>query len=30
MTRGKAILVALDQLLNTLTGGWPDETLSSL
>jgi hypothetical protein len=25
MTRGKAILIALDQLLNTLTGGWPDE-----
>ena len=29
MNRGKAILIALDQLLNTLTGGWPDETMSS-
>ena len=23
------ILIALDQLLNTLIGGWPDETMSS-
>ena len=29
MSRIKAILIAFDQLLNTLTGGWPDETLSS-
>ncbi len=29
MNRGKAILIALDQLVNALTGGWPDETLSS-
>lgn len=29
MNRGKAILIALDQLINTLLGGWPDETLSS-
>ena len=29
MNRGKAILIALGQLLNTLTGGWPDETMSS-
>ena len=29
MTRVKAILIAVDQLLNTLLGGWPDETLSS-
>ena len=29
MNRGKAILIALDQLVNTLAGGWPDETLSS-
>ena len=27
--RGKAILIALDQLVNTLAGGWPDETFSS-
>ena len=25
----KNILIALDQLANTLCGGWPDETLSS-
>lgn len=25
----KAILIALDQLLNALLGSWPDETLSS-
>lgn len=29
MTYGKRTLVAVDQLLNTLLGGWPDETLSS-
>ncbi len=29
MNRGKAILIALDQLVNTLAGGWPDETFSS-
>lgn len=27
--RLRLILIAADQLLNTLTGGWPDETLSS-
>ncbi len=26
---GKAVLIALDQAVNTLCGGWPDETLSS-
>lgn len=25
----KNLLVAVDQLVNTLLGGWPDETLSS-
>ena len=29
MTWGKAVLIALDQLVNALAGGWPDETLSS-
>ena len=29
MTYGKHILIGLDQLLNTLFMGWPDETLSS-
>jgi hypothetical protein len=29
MSRGMAILIALDQLLNALCAGWPDETLSS-
>ena len=29
MTRAKAILIALDQLLNTIFLGWPDETISS-
>lgn len=29
MTYGKAVLIALDQLINTLLGGWPDETFSS-
>ena len=27
--RLRLILIAADQLLNTLAGGWPDETLSS-
>lgn len=26
---GRSVLIALDQLVNTLAGGWPDETLSS-
>ena len=26
---GRHVLIALDQLGNTLCGGWPDETLSS-
>ncbi|WP_027188071.1 hypothetical protein [Desulfovibrio cuneatus] len=29
MNRLKALLIAIDQLFNTLLGGWPDETLSS-
>ncbi len=29
MTWPCRMLIALDQLLNTLLGGWPDETLSS-
>ena len=29
MTYSKAVLIALDQLVNALLGGWPDETLSS-
>jgi len=29
MTYGKAVLIALDQLINAVCGGWPDETLSS-
>ena len=29
MNRIKAILIAFDQLVNTLAGGWPDETFSS-
>lgn len=29
MSYGKKLLIAVDQLLNTLLGGWPDETLSS-
>ena len=29
MTYGKRILIGLDQFLNTLFMGWPDETLSS-
>lgn len=29
MTYGKAVLIAADQLVNSLLAGWPDETLSS-
>ncbi len=29
MTYGKKILIGIDQLLNALLAGWPDETLSS-
>ena len=29
MTYGKRTLIAVDQLINTLFMGWPDETLSS-
>lgn len=29
MTYGKKVLIAFDQLVNALAGGWPDETLSS-
>lgn len=29
MTYGKRVLIAVDQLLNALCMGWPDETLSS-
>lgn len=29
MGYGKALLIVLDQLLNALCGGWPDETISS-
>ena len=29
MAYGKNLLIAHDQLLNALAGGWPDETLSS-
>ena len=29
MTRTKRILIALDQLVNAVFNGWPDETLSS-
>ena len=29
MRWGKAVLIAFDQLMNALFGGWPDETLSS-
>ena len=29
MTYGKSVLVAVDQLVNALLAGWPDETLSS-
>lgn len=26
---GKSVAIAVDQLINALCGGWPDETLSS-
>lgn len=29
MGYGKNILIGMDQLINALLGGWPDETLSS-
>ena len=29
MPYAKSVLIALDQLLNAILGGWPDETLSS-
>ena len=29
MTYAKKILIAIDQLVNALLAGWPDETLSS-
>ena len=29
LSYGKAVLIALDQLVNALAGGWPDETVSS-
>ena len=29
MSAARNIFVALDQLANALTGGWPDETISS-
>lgn len=29
MTYAKAVLIAVDQLVNALLCGWPDETLSS-
>ena len=29
MTYGKRVLIGLDQCINTILGGWPDETLSS-
>ena len=29
MSRAKNILIAVDQLVNTLAGGYPDETFSS-
>lgn len=29
LSYGKSVLIALDQLLNALAGGWPDETVSS-
>lgn len=29
MRWGKAVLIAIDQLVNALLAGWPDETLSS-
>ena len=29
MTRNRKILIAIDQLVNAIFNGWPDETLSS-
>ena len=29
MKRGKAVLIALDQFVNAIFNGWPDETMSS-
>ena len=29
MGYGRSVLIALDQLVNALCGGWPDETISS-
>lgn len=29
MTRTRKILIALDQLVNAICNGWPDETISS-
>lgn len=29
MTYGKAMMIAIDQFVNALFGGWPDETISS-
>lgn len=29
LSYGKSVLIALDQLINALAGGWPDETISS-
>ncbi len=29
MSRAKRILIALDQLVNAIFAGWPDETISS-
>ena len=29
MTYGKKVLIAFDQLINAMIGGWPDETMSS-
>ena len=29
MGYGKSLLIALDQLVNAVLGGWPDETVSS-
>ena len=29
MTKGKALFIAVNQLINTIFNGWPDETISS-
>ena len=29
MIWGKSVLIAVDQFINALLGGWPDETMSS-